>query len=170
MSHLFFDETKEVKAPWRRLLQIGLILYLIVIIYLCFQPQPHLFKGIQTPNVFAVGRLKFLLVPFNTLWSLGDVSGGLAKSWVVAQNVMNIFLLYPALFIIHFLSSRWRSARKSLLLGFLMSLTIELTQLLLDQLIDANRVFELDDLLTNTLGALLAFYTYDFVIKRVKHD
>ena len=36
-----------------------------------------------------------------------------------------------------------------------MSLWIESSQVLLDLLFDANRVFELDDLWTNTLGAYL---------------
>lgn len=38
-----------------------------------------------------------------------------------------------------------------------MSLFIECTQILLDILVDGNRVFEIDDLWTNTLGGYLAF-------------
>lgn len=59
-----------------------------------------------------------------------------------------------------FLSNAWRSGKKSLCLGFALSLFIECTQLLLDFLIDANRVFEVDDLWTNSLGILLAYWTY----------
>ena len=41
-----------------------------------------------------------------------------------------------------------------------MSLSIEVTQILLDLLINANRVFEIDDLWTNTLGGYLAWWAF----------
>ncbi|MFG0221264.1 VanZ family protein, partial [Streptococcus suis] len=37
------------------------------------------------------------------------------------------------------------------------------TQLLLDLAIDANRVFEIDDIWTNALGALIAYFVYRYV-------
>ena len=43
-----------------------------------------------------------------------------------------------------------------------MSLWIECSQVLLDLLYDANRVFELDDLWTNTLGAYLAYLGFQY--------
>ncbi|MGG6495876.1 UNVERIFIED_CONTAM: VanZ family protein, partial [Bacteroidetes bacterium 56_B9] len=45
------------------------------------------------------------------------------------------------------------------------SLFIECTQLLLDLLIDAQRVFEVDDLWTNTLGGVLAYGLYRLIVK-----
>lgn len=71
---------------------------------------------------------------------------------------------------IHCLWKNWHSPSKSLWLGFRISLIIELTQLLLDVLIDANRVFELDDLWTNSLGALLAFYSYRWLHHRLSRS
>ena len=49
-----------------------------------------------------------------------------------------------------------------------MSLTIEVGQVILDLLIDANRVFELDDLWTNTLGGLVALAAYRFLVKLIQ--
>ena len=48
-------------------------------------------------------------------------------------------------------------SQTGLVLRLCMSLWIESSQVLLDLLFDANRVFELDDLWTNTLGAYLAY-------------
>lgn len=45
-------------------------------------------------------------------------------------------------------------------LVFLVSLGIECTQLILDFFFDFNRVFEIDDLWTNTLGGYLAWLLY----------
>ncbi|CYU21932.1 glycopeptide antibiotics resistance protein [Streptococcus suis] len=47
--------------------------------------------------------------------------------------------------------------------SFCISLFIECTQLLLDLLIDAQRVFEIDDLWTNTMGGILAYFTYSLI-------
>ena len=62
-----------------------------------------------------------------------------------------------------------RSAKRVLFASFSMSLFIECTQILLDILIDANRVFELDDLWTNTLGGYLAFLFYKFLVKQLSN-
>ncbi|MGT2728914.1 VanZ family protein [Streptococcus phocae subsp. salmonis] len=149
-----------------------LVLWLVSILAvmgLCFTPQPHLFQGIQTPNVLAIGRLRLLLVPLNSLWSLGQLKDLSEVLWILSQNVMNLFLLYPTVFLTHCLSKKWHSAVKSFQLGFLMSLGIEVTQLILDILVDANRVFEIDDLWTNALGALFAYYSYHFLVKTLQN-
>ena len=53
-------------------------------------------------------------------------------------------------------------------MAFALSLTIELGQVILDLLIDANRVFELDDLWTNTLGGLVALGAYRLLEKLIQ--
>ena len=63
---------------------------------------------------------------------------------------------------------RFRSWKKVLLATFVMSLTIEVGQVILDLLIDANRVFELDDLWTNTLGGLVALGVYRLLVKLIQ--
>ncbi|WP_409119631.1 VanZ family protein [Streptomyces acidiscabies] len=45
---------------------------------------------------------------------------------------------------------------------------MEFTQLILDLLIDAGRVVEVDDLWTNSLGGLLAYWTYLMAMKFVQ--
>ena len=47
-----------------------------------------------------------------------------------------------------------------------MSLVIETIQLLVDLLYNANRVFEIDDLWTNSLGGLLALGLYTVIYKK----
>ena len=44
-----------------------------------------------------------------------------------------------------------------------MSLFIETTQVILDLLFNFNRVFEVDDLITNTFGGVLAYLLYQLV-------
>ena len=87
--------------------------------------------------------------------NLGQITSVLQLIKVILQNVANIFLLSPLVFQLLWLWPWLRSRKRVLCSGFAMSLWIECSQVLLDLLFDANRVFELDDLWTNTLGAYL---------------
>ena len=77
------------------------------------------------------------------------------------------FLLSPLIFQLLWLFPKLRRTKRVLVVSFAMSLFIECTQMLLDFLIDANRVFEIDDLWTNTLGGYIAFLFYKFFLKQL---
>ena len=89
--------------------------------------------------------------------NLGQITSALQLIKVILQNIANIFLLSPLVFQLLWLWPWLRSRKRVLCFGFAMSLWIECSQVLLDLLFNANRVFELDDLWTNTLGAYLAY-------------
>ncbi len=143
-------------------------LYVLILVLLCWTPQPFQIDGVKTPNVFRVGQMVFLLVPFNSFVAFGELGSFKEIIWVVGQNLTNIFLIYPL--VLGLLSSfpKIRNISTVLLISFAISLTIESGQLALDLLIDANRVFEIDDLWTNTLGGYLAYVTYILLTKRIK--
>ncbi len=100
------------------------------------------------------------ITPFNSLWKLGQVSDVGQLSWIFLQNILNVFLLFPLVFQLLYLLPNLRKTKKVLLFSFLVSLGIECTQLVLDFFFDFNRVFEIDDLWTNTLGGYLAWVLY----------
>ena len=109
--------------------------------------------------------LVFLLTPFNSLWQLGEVTSLLQLFWIFLQNALNILLLFPLIFQLLYLNPRLRKTKKVILFSFLLSLGIECTQLALDFFFDFNRVFEIDDLWTNTLGGYLAWILYKLLHK-----
>lgn len=142
--------------------------YALAIALLCFLPQNSYpqYKDFSTPGIIQVGRLYFLPTPFNSIIN-GDQVDSLADfGWIVLQNMTNIFLLFPLVFLLLFLWEKWRSLRVVTVYTFCISLFIECMQLLLDLLIDAQRVFEVDDLWTNTLGGVLAYLAYKWIMKR----
>ncbi|MBJ6745001.1 VanZ family protein [Streptococcus sp. 121] len=145
---------------------IGLTVgYTFLILFFCFSPQiPN--PDLPTPGVFYRGRLAFLLTPLNSLWNLNQATSFMHLLKILLQNALNIFLLHPLLLGILVLQPNFRTLYKIVWLGFYLSLSIELGQLLLDYLWDFNRVFEMDDLWTNTLGAYLAYRTYLWLEKR----
>lgn len=136
--------------------------YALAIVLLCFLPQSWYprYKDFSTPGIIQIGRLYLLPTPFNSIVN-GDKVDSLADlGWIFLQNLTNIFLLFPLVFLLLFLFEKWRSLGAVIRYSFCMSLFIECTQLLLDLLIDAQRVFEVDDLWTNTLGGVLAYLLF----------
>ena len=158
----------ELTVKGRTFLTWGSILYILLLCLMCFLPQvPE--KGMETPGIQQFGRIVVLLIPFNSFINLGQITSFFQLIKVFVQNIMNIFLLSPLIFQLLWLFPKMRSAKRVLFASFSMSLFIECTQILLDILIDANRVFEIDDLWTNTLGGYLAFLFYKFLVKQLSN-
>ena len=149
----------------KKLLSLGIVLYSLCIVCFCFTPQPQFPTGVETPGIQTIGRLVFLLTPFNSLWKLGEVTSITQLFWIFLQNILNVFLLFPLVFQLLYLCPNLRKTKKILFLSFLLSLGIECTQLVLDFFFDFNRVFEIDDLWTNTLGGYLAWVLYKLLHK-----
>ena len=149
----------------KKILILGVLLYSLCIVCFCFTPQPQLPTGVETPGIQTIGRLVFLLTPFNSLWNLGEVTSFLQLFCIFLQNALNILLLFPLIFQLLYLIPALRKTKKVILFSFLLSLSIECTQLVLDFFFDFNRVFEIDDLWTNTLGGYLAWVLYKLLHK-----
>ena len=147
------------------ILRLGVAVYSLCIVCFCFTPQPQLPTGVETPGIQTFGRLVFLLTPLNSLWNLGEVTSLLQLFWIFLQNALNILLLFPLIFQLLCLLPSLRKTKRVLLLSFILSLGIECTQLVLDFFFDFNRVFEIDDLWTNTLGGYLAWLLYKLLHK-----
>lgn len=155
----------ELTVKGRTFLTWGSIFYILLLCLMCFLPQvPE--KGMETPGIQQFGRIVVLLIPFNSFVNLGQIISLLQLIKVFVQNGMNVFLLSPLIFQLLWLFSNLRNTKRVLSVSFAISLFIECTQILLDILIDANRVFEIDDLWTNTLGGYLAFLFYKFLVKQ----
>ena len=122
----------------------------------------------ETPGVQYFGRIVVLLIPFNSFVNIGEITSWIQLVKVFIQNLANIFLLSPLIFQLLWLFPKLRKTKKVVWLSFGMSLSIEVTQILLDLLINANRVFEIDDLWTNTLGGYLTWRVFQFYRKKIK--
>ncbi len=151
-----------------KLARIVLPLWLVAIVLLCFLPQgvyPNL-KDFSTPGIIQIGQVYMLPTPFNSLVNGGQVETLAGLGYVLLQNLTNVFLLYPLVLSCLILFENWRSLKRVIFYSFLISLGIETTQLVLDLLINAGRVVEIDDLWTNTLGGYLAYLTYQLISKK----
>lgn len=168
-----FDKEAEVTDLGRKLVWFLLAGYFLCLLYLCFSPQPLGLTGVDTPNIHYWGRVPYLLVPFNSFVSIGKLDTFKKLFWVIGQNFSNLLLLTPLVLGILALRSDWRRWPRVLLMSFAMSLSIETTQVIIDRLFNANRVFEIDDLIFNSLGGLLALWLVSvvkFLIKKIRKD
>lgn len=165
MLNQWFNDDATLKAKYRKWVLAALVSYAFLIIVMCFSPQVPL-TSVETPNVLYLGRLRLLLVPFNSFVSLSQLTTTWELLWVIGQNILNVFLLYPLGLCLCLLWERWDSPLKALRLGFSISIGIEITQLVLDLLFDFNRVFEVDDLWTNALGVCLAYLSVKLIKKK----
>ena len=118
-----------MKKTYNHVLVWGVIFYSICIVYFCFTPQEQSPVGVETPGIQHLGRLVFLLTPFNSLWKLGEVTSLLQLFWIFLQNALNILLLFPLIFQILYLKPSLRKTKSVILFSFLLSLGIECTQL-----------------------------------------
>lgn len=169
MFKTFIDDRIELKPAGRRLVWGLVLIYALMICWMCFGPQ-HVIDGVETPGIQHYGRLVVLLTPFNSFVHFGQLQSWWQIFWVLGQNAVNILLLFPFILGLLALFPKLRGYRKILLTAFIMSLFIECTQLTLDALIDANRVFEIDDLWTNSLGGPLALWVYQKLSLHLKNS
>ena len=129
VSRISGHRPTKVQAFWK----LVLALYLAAVYNVAGAPElPYIFP-----------RLNINLIPF---W---DITSGV-KAYLINSG-LNILLFIPLGFILPLLWKEFRSRRAMCLTGFLLSLGIELAQLL------NYRISDVDDLIMNTLGAFLGY-------------
>ena len=128
-AHISGHRPTKVQAFWK----LVLALYLAAVYNVAGAPElPYIFP-----------RLNVNLIP---LW---DITSGV-RAYLINSG-LNILLFVPLGFILPLLWKEFRSRRAMCLTGFLLSLGIELAQLL------NYRVSDVDDLIMNTLGTFLGY-------------
>jgi glycopeptide antibiotics resistance protein len=81
-------------------------------------------------------------------------------SYLPKQILGNLIMLAPLTFLSAAINPRFANFRMSLKLGFAVSLTIELLQLVMSYFYLGNRICDINDLLLNTLGAVLGYFAF----------
>jgi len=153
------------RFTWRRLLGAsGVSVYLVALVAYTLLPLPD-----SRGDWCSFGAPGWQTDPFRFLSDIADETAGLTltatlRSTVVLQVVFNVFLFIPfGIILRRFLS---RSLVTTVFCGFAVSLAIEMTQYTgIWGLYDcAYRVADVDDLITNTLGALIGAVIAPFVL------
>lgn len=118
--------------------------------------------------IYGAALLRAVLLPFPI--QVGAAREGMAPWHAYLQlvplydsdltgYVLNVALFVPLGALLP-LVAQVSSARRAVTIGLLISLVIELLQLLLVTTVTSGRVADIDDLLTNTLGTLIGFAAF----------
>lgn len=135
---------------WRELLVWGLVLYIAFLLYSTFEPFTILLEreGQKANFVPLQGILKMI--------ENASIFDDEVTQRIVFLNLAgNVLIFSPIGFTIPMLEKRLNRGWLVVFLGLSFSIVIELTQTFL-----ILRVFDVDDLILNTLGTLLGFLVY----------
>ncbi len=152
--------------PFRVLIVYSFILYLITIYFLVILPLPNKSDIIYKPNMVK-------LIPF------GFINDFIRESSFVINNpttylkaakepcfytvIFNIFMTIPlGMYLRYYFKC---SLKKTLFISLILSLFFELTQLtgLYGLYLYPYRVFDVDDLIMNTLGGVIGYFIMGFI-------
>lgn len=159
---------------------ILLPLFLIFLVYLLvstfFKKNYYGLGQFALVLSFAIYLLSMLhLVIFPIEVNLGEYRN--LTPWYKAANfipiltidvktfVLNVIMLVPLGMYLPFLSRKIQSIKQAARLGFFVSLLFELTQLAIRILLGSGRSTDINDLIANTLGAVIGFLLIRQVLK-----
>lgn len=113
------------------------IVYLLFSIYLS-----TMYAAVGLPDItYFRYSPRFNLIPFRYMFTASE------------STLLNVFLFLPLGFLMPVLWKEYKSSSKTILLGFCISLSIELLQIL------TYRATDINDLITNTFGTYLGYLT-----------
>lgn len=140
----------------RGFLWLALIIYLVVVGVLCFEPTLPLVIPESNPLPYIyVGKAPFIYYPLAELTHL--------------DFYLNILMTFPLGIFIGLLSRKKLRLNWVLGIGVATGLFIELTQLLLDNLDLTERWIDINDVLANAAGVCLGCWLVWRLFRKIKH-
>ncbi|MBE7099132.1 VanZ family protein [Bacillus cereus] len=112
------------------------------------------YKVTQIATVWDISRYEKWIRVSQINLTLFDTAGS-------TTYLLNIVLFMPLGFLLPTIWPQFRKMKNTVCAGFLFSLAIELNQLL------NNRITDIDDLFTNTLGAIIGYVLYKALFKMI---
>jgi glycopeptide antibiotics resistance protein len=161
---LFLIWNKKYKdiSPQRELLFNTFIFYCISVITVTL---PIDFGGLPGGHHLGINIIPFMDMvrdfQHNTFFSLS-----FRLRFLFRNLIGNILLLLPLGLFLPILWSKFRDFGKTVFMGVVVSLAIELSQLFLSYLSLGSRSTDIDDLILNTLGIVIGYIIYDKILVR----
>ncbi|WHT90766.1 VanZ family protein [Bacillus cereus] len=112
------------------------------------------YKVTQIATVWDISRYETWIRVNQINLTLFDTAGS-------TTYLLNIVLFMPLGFLLPTIWPQFRKMKNTVCAGFFFSLAIELNQLL------NNRITDIDDLFTNTLGAIIGYFLYSVLFKLI---
>ncbi|PGX59370.1 hypothetical protein COE29_07340, partial [Bacillus cereus] len=132
---------------------ISILHFLWVYVFLFYLSL--VYRVTQIATVWDISRYETWIRVSQINLTLFDTAGS-------TTYLLNIVLFMPLGFLLPTIWSQFRKMKNTVCAGFFFSLAIELNQLL------NNRITDIDDVFTNTLGAIVGYVIYRVLFKMFK--
>src|SRR5665647_2924261 len=138
-----------------------LAIYLSAVIAVTIFPIPIDKRFIESTIATGYNTGRYNLIPFKTI--IGMASNSIRIT--ALKNIGgNILLLMPLGFGVPLIWNKYNHIKKSIVIGLLRTVSIELIQLLVSTLIGYQyRSFDVDDIILNLIGFIMGFIVYKLV-------
>ena len=152
---LRISKKKEgIKIPFRfQITSFLFYIYAIAVLSLTIIPLP--FARFEKPNEDGINIIPIVHI-VRDLLELLTPQKTIIKEHTIQNIIGNIILFIPLGIFLPLLIDKYRCINKVILAAFICSVSIELIQLILRQF-EIYRSVDIDDVILNTLGALLGF-------------
>ncbi|WHY03196.1 VanZ family protein [Neobacillus sp. DY30] len=149
---LFIGARKKNYQAGQYFTLITLAIYLLTVIHLVFFPIEVYPGGYEWTGPLWLAILKEIqFIPILTI--------------DIPTFVLNIIMLIPFGVYLLLLNDKVDSARKAARYGFYLSLSIEILQLTIEVTLGSGRIADINDLIANTLGAVVGFLIIKKLVK-----
>lgn len=160
IRHIKAKKTNTNFWNYKELALVILYLYIIALISITLLPFRTYIKVEPTANIIPV---------FNTIKDMGniraDMQNFMIRFWIINIGG-NLLLLVPLATIVPILFEKYRNIKDTVLLCFSVSIIIEFLQYV-SMYFGNVRSVDIDDVILNTLGALIGFTVFRLLNKKI---
>ena len=157
----YFLVYKKILKGTKTIKKSQILLYSVSICYVVIVIGATFLSRMQDSIIYNEGFHFSLFSSYREAYH--HIDANMIKDTLFRNLILNIMLFIPAGFLIPFYSDKLKKMYRVVLIGFLATVTIELTQHFNDY-----GVFEIDDVFNNTLGTLMGYCCF-MIFYRIKN-
>ncbi len=163
---LIGTKNKKHVIWWKEIVSFLFVVYICMVVAVTLFPLPIGFPS----NIENLNR-SVNIIPFASIIKdinqIGSAYDGDALFMIglIVRNVGgNILLLMPLGFLAPILWDKYKKFKNTILLGFTISVSIELLQLIQSLFSGVGRITDIDDVICNVIGCILGYFIYKITI------
>jgi glycopeptide antibiotics resistance protein len=169
---LLIKNKKQKQVFWlREVIVFLLVIYICLVVSVTLFPIPIGFHY-HTENIYRSINVIPLVSIIKSISQIGIAYSGDAQFMIglIERNVGgNILLLIPLGFLAPLIWNKYKRYKNIMLLGFVISVSIELLQLVETLSGGWGRITDIDDVICNALGVSVGYLIYKFIFKIIDH-
>ncbi|MGG0290716.1 VanZ family protein [Bacillus pacificus] len=162
-------KNKKYVIWWQEIISFLFVVYICMIVAVTLFPLPIGFpSNIENLNR-SVNMMPFVSIikDINQIGSAYDGDSQFMIGLIVRNVGGNILLLMPLGFLVPILWNKYTKFKNTILLGFFISVSIELLQLIESLFSGVGRITDIDDVICNVLGSIFGYFIYQISLKMV---